>query len=477
MANERQLTSKINRLGFQYYNDVDHFDEASLSFWLPKLTAAGTRWIVLPIPESAEIPENFLREIVAAGIEPIIRVGYSLKNLPSPSVFRERIAYYQGLGVHLVQFFHAPNLKSSWKAADWRKADPVERFVVIFQTYARICVELKVIPIFPTLVAGGDYPDLAFLAESLRLMKTDGNALISNLFLSADAGFQEHATEWGKGGPIVEAGRLNLSETDEDHRGFHIYEWYNAVVGSVLGRPIPMILMEVGRWSSETGPFDLIPAQSKKQQTDLLRQIQEPATVANEAERIPGYVISANFYKLPSESAPNAARSARLLAGGNLLSAISNGLRNGFAFTDAPAGRTIRSAKTVREELDSGAALLLSRIFPDFFNADEPLLRQLIVKLIDLLRRGLALLRGRFSGEGYFLIPDLDNELDAAQSQLIELFVKSTKVRSGHNLNEAIGAKKVILLDDQSLYPNNIIHLLQRNQCSIQTLSVVKNER
>lgn len=116
MANERQLTSKINRLGFQYYNDVDHFDEASLSFWLPKLTAAGTRWIVLPIPESAEIPENFLREIVAAGIEPIIRVGYSLKNLPSPSVFRERIAYYQGLGVHLVQFFHAPNLKSSWKA-------------------------------------------------------------------------------------------------------------------------------------------------------------------------------------------------------------------------------------------------------------------------------------------------------------------------------------------------------------------------
>ena len=95
-------------------------------------------------------------------------------------------------------------------------------------------------------------------------MKTDGNALISNLFLSADAGFQEHATEWGKGGPIVEAGRLNLSETDEDHRGFHIYEWYNAVVGSVLGRPIPMILMEVGRWSSETGPFDLIPAQSKK---------------------------------------------------------------------------------------------------------------------------------------------------------------------------------------------------------------------
>ena len=160
------------------------------------------------------------------------------------------------------------------------------------------------------------------------------------------------------------------------------------------------------RWSSETRLFDLIPAQSKKQQTDLLRQIQEPATVANEAERIPGYVISANFYKLPSESAPNAARSARLLAGGNLLSAISNGLRNGFAFTDAPAGRTIRSAKTVREELDSGAALLLSRIFPDFFNADEPLLRQLIVKLIDLLRRGLAFLRGRISSEGYFLIPD-----------------------------------------------------------------------
>lgn len=476
MANNRMHT-KINRLGFQYYNDLDHYDEASLAFWIPKLTAAGTRWLVLPIREGAEIPENFLRRIVEAGIEPIIRIEYSLRNLPAADIFRERVAYYQGLGVHLIQFFNAPNLKSSWNAADWVKANPVKRFVEIFQTYAKICVEAKIIPVFPTLAPGGDYPDLAFLSESLKLMKTDGNALISNLFLSADAGFHEHSLDWGKGGPTLDDERILKNGAGEDQRGFRIYEWYNAVVKSVLGRPIPMILTEVGRWSPNTGPFDLIPSQSKKQQAQLLRLIQEPQTAANEADRIPAYVIATNFYKLPSELSAGLNPAETAAPAKNLLTALRKGLKDGFAISEPPAGKTIRSAKTVGEELDHGIAMLLNRLFPDWISADESLVAQLIRFLIGVIRRLIAVIRGKIGSDGYFLIPDFEDELDAAQSRMIDIFVKSTNVRVGKNLNDAIVHRNVILLEDQSLYPSNIISLLQRNQCSIKTLSVANHER
>lgn len=476
MANNR-IYAKINRLGFQYYDDLDHYDEASLAFWIPKLTAAGTRWLVLPIRESAEIPENFLRRVVEAGIEPIIRVDYSLRNLPPTDIFRERVVYYQSLGVHLVQFFKAPNLKSSWNAADWVKTNPVKRFVEIFRSYAKICVEAKIIPVFPTLAPGGDYPDLAFLSEALKLMKTEGNALISNLFLSADAGFHEHPLDWGKGGPAPDDERILKNDAGQDQRGFRIFEWYNAVAKSVLGRPIPMILTEVGRWTPNSGPFDLIPAQSKKLQTELLRLIQEPHTAANEADQIPAYVIAANFYKLPSELSAGLSLADKIVPSKSILTTIKKGLKEGFALSEPPAGKTIRSAKTIGEELDHGAAVLLHRLFPSLFSADEALVPQLIRLLIAAIRRLIAAVRGKIGSEGYFLIPDFDEELDAAQSHMIDVFVKSTNVRVGRNLNDAIGHRNVILLDDQSLYPSNIISLLQRNQCSIKTLSVANHER
>lgn len=473
MAGTNTTPSRINRLGFQYYDDVDHYDDVSLAFWLPKLKEAGTRWIVLPIAETAEIPENFIRRLAQAGIEPLIRIGYSLKNPPALEVFRERIAYYQSLGVHLVQFFHNPNMKASWKTSSWQKANLIERFVSMFSSYAKICVDLKVIPVFPTLTPGGDYSDLAFLSESLRLMKTDGNALISNLFLAADAGFQEHVSDWGKGGPLVEEGRLKLHVDGQDQCGFHIYEWYNAIATAILGRSIPMLLLEVGRWSSATGPFDMIPTQSKKQQHELLRRIKETNVSADEP--LPAYVIAANFYKLPSDALSSVQGTEAETR--NAIKMLMKGLSAGFAFTEPPAGKTIRSAKTVGEELDSFVVALLHRVFPDWIQTDTSILHQLVTKLIELIRLAVMSIRRRVGSEGYFLIPDLGNELDAAQEKLIDLFVKSSNVRVGHNISEAIGSGKVILLEDTSLYPSNMIQLLQRNQCTIRTLSVANQER
>ena len=49
---------KSKKLGFHYYKDAGHFDDPSLDYWLPKLQAAGTSWLVIYAPESGEIPEK-----------------------------------------------------------------------------------------------------------------------------------------------------------------------------------------------------------------------------------------------------------------------------------------------------------------------------------------------------------------------------------------------------------------------------------
>ena len=76
------MINQTKQLGFHYYSDTDHYDEASLDYWLPKLLAVGTRWLVLSIIERAEIPENFLKRVTAAGIEPIICPQFSISNPP-----------------------------------------------------------------------------------------------------------------------------------------------------------------------------------------------------------------------------------------------------------------------------------------------------------------------------------------------------------------------------------------------------------
>ena len=77
---------KSKKLGFHYYKDAGHFDDPSLDYWLPKLQAAGTSWLVVYAPENGEIPENFIIRLRDVRIEPVVVLNYSISNL-HPSRF------------------------------------------------------------------------------------------------------------------------------------------------------------------------------------------------------------------------------------------------------------------------------------------------------------------------------------------------------------------------------------------------------
>ncbi len=468
-GSENSIASKMNRLGFHYYDDTDHYDSASLEFWLPKLLAAGTRWIVLYVPERAEIPENFLLRLIRAGIEPIINLQLSLSNPPDKELFRERTAYYRNVGIHLIQFFNRPNLKSSWSYADWQKPNLVERFVSRFCDYAAICISNQIIPIFPLLAPGGDYWDTAFLKEALQILRDKhAQTVLPNIIFSANAGFQEHSLDWGKGGPEANAETHAYQRGMPDHRGFYIFEWYQALIQQILRKPFPIMLFQAGQWSSQTGPFDTAPKESQQQFFKVLNMLQENVRTQHDEDVIPSYVIACNLYKLPTEYVMNQ-EAERTNQPFKLFAKTPS-----FKLFSKPSDKPIVSGKTVGAEVGGFLISLILSVLRLLFNEIKPYLTIYAERAVNFLRSFFAyVLRGE-KINAYFLIPDSADLLNADQQKMIQKVVKSANCKAGRNLNDALASPKVILINDKSLYPQNIIRLLHNNNCQIRTVTVSK---
>ncbi len=461
-------TNRPKQLGFHYYEDTDHYDEASLDYWLPKLQAAGTRWLVLSVTENVEIPENFIQRIAAAGIEPVITLGLALSEPLPLALFRERVAYYRKSGAHLIRFFDHPNMKEAWSVEDWLKPDLVERFVALFVRYAEICLSQKMIPLFPLLQPGGDYWDISFLKASLKILKTQHNeTILPNIIFSADAGFQEHPLDWGAGGPA--SGRFTAAYHSDhtDHKGFHIYEWYQAVLKQELNKTVPMILFHSGRWSDATGPFDISPKEAKQQLVQVLSMLQQPGT----EQALPSYVVACNLYKLPVEFMTNKRYQDEAALSGRVNRGVM--LRN--VFHKEPQVATQKIAKSVSSEIGELFWRGLSAVAPFFYGEGKKLIRIIAENFVKIVRSLIAIfLRGE-NFSTYFLLPDTESLLTEEQREIINRFSGRKNIKTGKNLNEALTVPKVILLNDISLYPKNIIRQLRFNNCQIHTVSVSQN--
>ena len=68
----------IARMGFHYYQDMDHFTEKDLSRWLPELESLGAAWLVIQSAPDRAIPEPFIRGLLQSGIEPIVQMQVAL---------------------------------------------------------------------------------------------------------------------------------------------------------------------------------------------------------------------------------------------------------------------------------------------------------------------------------------------------------------------------------------------------------------
>ena len=444
---------KSKKLGFHYYKDAGHFDDPSLDYWLPKLQAAGTSWLVIYVPEDGEIPENFIIRLRGARIEPIVVLTFSISEPPSTDQFRQRMAYFRSIGIHMVQFFNRPNMKSSWSAEEWIKPNLVSRFVRKFAEYAAICVSEKVIPVFPMLEPGGDYWDLSFLRASAKLLKKDySDGLLPNLVFSGSACLFRHEITWNEEGPSANPDPIPYASNGVDHRGFYLYTWYEEILRKELGKNVPMLMMNAGAWDASAGVFDVVTRESKQEYLNILNLIQE--VTLKGGSRVPNYVLACCMYKLPA---------TEVLSSRNTNRAGTNMNPVGKA---AVGGKSAQSElRSLRDKLKDGFAKIGPAKLVSLIKAFGTNLATIVKYLVQIAKHGE-------NPTEYFLLPNVSSLFTEEQLEILNQYVKLEKCASGNDLNEALASKTVIMLDDRALYPTYMLQQLQDRGVKIRTISM-----
>ncbi len=96
-----------NRLGFHYFQDTLHYHlERDLSQVLPELKSLDSKWLLLKSPHTVAIPEDFISELVANGIQPIVHFDFQVNANVKPEDIRILLTQYAKWGgVKYVIFF------------------------------------------------------------------------------------------------------------------------------------------------------------------------------------------------------------------------------------------------------------------------------------------------------------------------------------------------------------------------------------
>ncbi len=254
----------MKKIGFHYFPDTEHYRAADCERWLPKLHQLGATWTVLQAPRERAIPEPFLKDLKAGGIEPVLHFSLDCHCPPAVDEMVVLFEAYAKWDLKYVILFDRPNLRSSWSAADWARSNLVERFLDLFLPLAEAALMIGLTPIFPPLQPGGDYWDTVFLRSALEgLKRRASEPLLSRLLLGAYAGFQGKPLDWGSGGPErwPEAQPYSTPDGSEDQRGFRIADWYLTLSDTILETRLPLLMLGISGPAADGA--DLLEAQQQ----------------------------------------------------------------------------------------------------------------------------------------------------------------------------------------------------------------------
>ncbi len=289
----------MNHLGFHYLPDDEHYRQQDLTTWLPRLQALGAAWVVLRGNAARAVPEYFVRGMLTGGLQVLIHLPLPPEAALAPADLAPLLEAYARWGVRHVMLFERPNQRSQWKHTDWAQVNLVTRFLERFLPLARQVQSLGMQAVFPPLEPGGDYWDTAFLRAALTALTEQHPALLENLTLSALAYADDRPLAWGRGGPERWPGArpYYTPPGEEDHRGFAIFEWYNAISQAVCGRALPLMLFEAGSpggYGQETRPTGTLPAEAHRTRTLQLAR-RAAGLEAEEVPALPPNLVACHF--------------------------------------------------------------------------------------------------------------------------------------------------------------------------------------
>jgi hypothetical protein len=266
-------------LGIHYFSDDRHFRLKDLELWIPELQSLSFRWLAVSGSLACAIPEDFLKKMVDADIEPVLLLDRDPISPPSeilPLVLRS----YRRAGVRFIAPFPAPNADASWPGADWQSVSPVDRFLKIFPPVAEAILAEGMTPVFPMLDPNGSYWSLAYLEAFLSGMDRCGKGdLARKLALAVNFSSFNRPLDWGAGGPSRWPNvQPYLTPPDsQDHLGFQGYLWVDDIVRRTLGESLPMIGLKAGATVGDLTDPEYSPMDPVRQ-TDVNLQVAQIAS-------------------------------------------------------------------------------------------------------------------------------------------------------------------------------------------------------
>ena len=293
--------SQISRYGFYYYPDTTHYREKDLHTWIPELQGMGAAWLTLLASPERAIPEVFIQQLIAAGIQPVIHLPIPIDasdRSAEMSIFFEAYAHW---GVQYITLFDRPNQMKNWASSSWVQNNLVERFLDKFIPMAETALISGLIPVFPALEPGGDYWDTAFLFAALQGIQRRGNDnLLERLTLAAYAWPGNRSPNWGAGGPERWPGARPYAtpENSENQLGFRIFDWYLAIARAAIDKTMPIILLGAGSRIGDQPDLKspAVDSQAHAWQNMTLVRLLQGQT--QEYETVPPEVLTCNFWIL-----------------------------------------------------------------------------------------------------------------------------------------------------------------------------------
>jgi hypothetical protein len=238
------------KIGFHYFQDLNHYQSRDLALWKPELESLQAGWLVMKASPSYAIPEEFISGLLDSGVQPVIHFDFPVNSEIRAEDLRILLSSYAKWGVKYVIFFDRPNMKSSWLNDTWSQGDLVERFLDRYLPFVRAAEQHGLVPVFPPLQPGGDYWDLSFLKKVLNLAKQRRSLdFVSNLHIAVSSQTFNHPLSWGAGGKRNWKVPRPYSKSEigeEDHIGFNTWQWYSDLVNSILGVDPKMFLFYFG---------------------------------------------------------------------------------------------------------------------------------------------------------------------------------------------------------------------------------------
>jgi hypothetical protein len=363
-------TTTLDRIGFHYFPDANHYREKDLSLWLPILKRIEAKTLVLVSPITRAIPEFFISALAQEKISIIIDFNLHGTEEGISSDLETLMIAYGKWGASYALLNKDVNCRESWSDSQWISNNPVQKSWSSWLVFSRLARDSGLKAVLPTMVPGGDFWDLVFLEQFFKLaVSKPGSGSLSNMVISALAWDWGHPLNWGSGGPErwAHVKPYHVPKGSQDQKGFHIFEWYASIATKMLGEIPPVMLFESGIVKRNTTDKSI--SQSPDQENRLLEitrlmageNVYDPFAPNKLIDPVPLYVIANNFYLLCSEDSDPAANCRWFLPDGNPNSSASALLswRKDQSFKDSDQRENSIVSINEKRSFSSGRYILL----------------------------------------------------------------------------------------------------------------------